>query len=152
MKARSIAELERIWTNVDGLKKMSDRVVGVGPLGIGLDGVLTWIPGVGDIYTVGVGGWLLVQAMRAHAPAGTLARMAGYLGVDTATAAVPFAGAVVDTFFPGHLMAAKALQKHIETTHWVEESWRTVRDSGRFAEHEAEMRAQRKKRVVFLRD
>ena len=36
---------------------------------------------------------------------------------DTATDAVPFAGSVVDMLFPGHLMAAKALQKDIEARH-----------------------------------
>jgi hypothetical protein len=51
---------------------------------------------------------------------------------------VPFAPDVVDFFFPGHLMAAKALQKDIESTHWVEANEREARASGDHDRHVAE--------------
>lgn len=152
MRARSLNDVERVWSNVDGWKKASDRIIGLGPFGVGLDGILTWIPGVGDAYTVGAGGWLLVQGLRARAAPMTLAKMAAALLLDTSTAAVPFAGAVVDFFFPGHLMAAKMLQADIESTHWVDGSLREARASGTLDGHLAEMKARKKKRVVFLAD
>ena len=153
MAKRSIGDIEKIWSNVEGVKKLSDRAVGLGPFGVGLDGLLTWIPIVGDVYTVGAGGWLMVQAARARASTATMARMAAYLLSDTATAAVPFAGAVVDTLFPAHLMAAKALQKDIETTHWVEANEREARASGDHDRHVAAMRADpKKRRIVYLHD
>jgi len=153
MAKRSIGDIEKIWSNVEGVKKLSDRVVGLGPFGVGMDGLLTWIPLVGDAYTVGAGGWLMVQAARARATPATMARMAAYLLSDTATAAVPFAGAVVDTLFPAHLMAAKALQKDIETTHWVEANEREARASGDHDRHVAAMRADpKKRRIVYLHD
>jgi hypothetical protein len=43
--------------------------------------------------------------------------MGVYLVADSATSEVPFIGWAVDTLFPGHLMAAKALQKDIEARH-----------------------------------
>jgi hypothetical protein len=43
--AKSHLDLHNIRNNVARVKKLSDNVVGVGPLGIGLDGLLTWIPG-----------------------------------------------------------------------------------------------------------
>ncbi|MDQ3125661.1 MAG: DUF4112 domain-containing protein, partial [Pseudomonadota bacterium] len=123
MARRTVADIEKIWANVEGVKKLSDRALGIGPFGIGLDGLLTWIPVVGTVYSVGAAGWLLVQASQAKAAPGTLLKMAGYLGLDsTATVVgevIPFAPDVVDMLFPGHLMAARALQKDIETTHWV---------------------------------
>ncbi|AQR61370.1 hypothetical protein BZG35_06670 [Brevundimonas sp. LM2] len=153
MAKRSIGDIEKIWSNVEGIKKLSDRAVGLGPFGIGLDGLLTWIPVVGDAYTVGAGGWLMLQALRAKASPATMARMAAYLVSDTATAAVPFAGAVVDTLFPAHLMAAKALQKDIETTHWVEANEREARASGDHETHLAALRADpKKRRIVYLHD
>ena len=117
MAKRSIRDIEKIWSNVEGVKKLSDRVIGFGPFGLGLDALLTWIPVVGTVYTVGTGGWLLMQAVRAKASPATLARMAAYMAIDTATGSVPIAGDVVDTFFPGQLMAAGALQKDIEARH-----------------------------------
>lgn len=153
MAKRSVGDIEKIWSNVEGVKKLSDRAIGLGPFGIGMDGLLTWIPIVGTVYSVGAGGWLLTQAVRAKASPATIARMVGYLGVDVATGEVPVAGDVVDFFFPGHLMAAKALQKDIESTHWVEQSERDARASGDHDRHVAAMKADpKKRRVVYLHD
>jgi hypothetical protein len=157
MARRSIADIEKIWSNVEGVKKLSDRAVGIGPFGIGLDGLLTWVPVVGTVYSVGAAGWLLVQGIRARATPVTLLQMASFLGLDTATTAVgeviPFAPDVVDLLFPGHLMAAKALQKDIETTHWVEANEREARASGAHEEHVADMRRNPKlRRIVYLHE
>lgn len=148
--ARSIREIEKIWSNVEGVKKLSDRAVGVGPFGVGMDGLLTWIPGIGDAYTIGAGGWLLIQGFRAHATPSTLMRMALYLTSDTATAVVPLGGAIVDTLFPAHALAAGALQKDIESTHWVEEHEDEAKSSGAHERHAEAARAAGKKRVVYL--
>ena len=153
MARRSIGDIEKIWTNVEGVKKLSDRVIGFGPFGFGLDALLTWVPVVGTVYTVGTGGWLLLQGLNARAEPATLARMAAYMAVDTATGMVPIAGDVVDTFFPGQLMAANALQKHIESTHWVEANEREARASGAHEQHLAAMRANAKaRRIIYLHD
>lgn len=157
MARRSIADIEKIWSNVEGVKKLSDRAIGIGPFGIGLDGLLTWIPVVGTVYSVGAAGWLLVQAGKARATPGTLMRMAGYLGLDSATTAVgeviPFAPDVIDLFFPGHLLAARALQKDIESTHWVEANEREAKASGDHDRHLADMRRNPKlRRMVYLHD
>ncbi len=153
MARRSVADIEKIWSNVEGVKKLSDRVIGIGPFGVGLDGLVTWIPGLGIIYSVGAGAWLLFQAARAKVMPGTLLRMVGYLGVDAAASEVPLAGDVVDFLFPGHLMAAKALQKDIESTHWVEANEREARASGAHDGHVADMRRNPKlRRLVYLHD
>jgi hypothetical protein len=118
--ARHDAEADRhhrIWRSVNVVKKLSDRIVGIGPFGLGIDGVLAWVPGAGPIYTVGAGAFLVGQALRAGASVSTMTRMVAYLAADTATSAVPFVGWAVDTLFPGHYMAATALQKDIEDRH-----------------------------------
>ena len=148
--ARSIRDIEKIWSNVEGVRKLSDRAVGVGPFGLGMDGLLTWIPLVGDAYTVGAGGWLLIQAMRAQATPGTLLKMSAYLASDAATAFVPVGGAVVDTLFPAHAMAARALQKDIEATHWVEADEDEAKASGAHDGHVEAGRQAGKTRVVYL--
>lgn len=159
MARRTIGDIEKIWTNVEGVKKLSDRAVGIGPFGIGLDGLLTWVPVVGTVYSVGAAGWLLLQAARVKASPGTVARMVGYLGLDSFTTLVgevpflDFVPSVVDVLFPGHLLAARALQKDIKTTHWVEASEREARASGEHERHVAEMRRKGGlRRVVYLVD
>ena len=153
MAKRAIRDIEKIWSNVEGVKKLSDRIIGIGPFGFGLDALLTWVPVVGTVYTVGTGGWLVLQALRAKASPATLARMAAYMAIDTATGSVPIAGDVVDTFFPGQLMAAKALQKEIERTHWVEDSEANARATGDHELHLETLRNDKKlKRIVYLHD
>jgi len=153
MARRSIRDIENIWSNVEGVKKLSDRVIGIGPFGMGLDAMLTWVPVVGTAYTVGTGGWLMLQAVRAKATPATLARMGAYMAIDTATGTVPIAGDIVDTFFPGQLMAARALQKHIESTHWVEDTEANARATGDHEMHEARVQNDKTlKRIVYLHD
>ena len=106
-----------VHRQVDRMRRYSDRLVGIGPFGIGLDGVLAWVPVAGTVYSAGAGAWLLAQAVRSGASAGTIARMLAYLGVDTATSTVPVLGSAVDFLFPGHMMAAGALMKDIEARH-----------------------------------
>ncbi len=157
MAKRRIADIEKIWSNVEGVKKLSDRAVGIGPFGIGLDGLLAFIPGVGLAYTVGAAGWLMVQAARAKASPGTLAQMAAYLGLDTFTTLTGEAfflpADVIDVLFPGHLLAAKALQRDIASTHWIEDSEAAAKASGDHDRHLETVRGDKTlKRVVYLHD
>lgn len=156
MARRSISDIEKIWSNVEGVRKLSDRAVGFGPLKVGMDGLLAFVPIVGTAYTLGAGGWLLVQAMKAKASPATMTRMLGYLGVDSVLTVggevVPFGADVIDLFFQGHALAAGALQKDIESTHWVEANEREAKASGDHEAHLAAMREGRKRRIVYLHD
>ena len=159
MARRTIRDIEKIWSNVEGVKKLSDRAVGIGPFGIGMDGLLTWIPVVGTVYSVGASGWLLFQATQAKASPGTMLRMATYLGLDSETTAIgevpflDFIPNVADVLFPGHLLAAKALQKDIQSTHWVEANERDAKASGDHERHLATVRGDKTlRRVVYLHD
>lgn len=109
------------WRAAERIKRLSDRLIGVGPVGVGLDGVLAWVPGVGTAYSVGAGALLMYHGVTAGASLPTLARMAAYLVLDSAASVPPVIGWAVDTLFPGHLMAAGALQKDIEARHGASE-------------------------------
>jgi hypothetical protein len=118
------------WRAAERIKRLSDRLVGVGPIGLGLDGILAWVPVAGTVYSVGAGVLLLGAGLRGGASIMTLGRMVAYLVLDSASSTVPVAGWAVDTLFPGHLMAAKALQKDIEVRHGpsaLPDSWERKR-------------------------
>lgn len=105
------------WRRADRIRRLSDRVIGVGPWGLGLDGVLAWVPVAGTVYSVGAAGLLLYEAVEAGASRATLLKMAAYLGLDSVSSGVPLVGWAVDTLFTGHAFAARALQKDIERRH-----------------------------------
>jgi hypothetical protein len=110
-------QAHKAWRAADRIQRLSDRLIGIGPFGIGLDGVLAWVPGVGSFYSLAAGGLLVFHGVRAGVSLSTLARMAAYLAADTASSTVPVVGWAVDTLFPAHVMAAKALQKDVEARH-----------------------------------
>jgi hypothetical protein len=107
----------RAWRRAERIKQLSDRVVGVGPWGLGVDGVLAWVPVAGTVYSVGAAALLLSEALGAGASRATLFRMAAYLGLDSVASGVPLVGWAIDTLFTGHAFAAGALQKDIERRH-----------------------------------
>ena len=102
------------WRTAQRVRGLSDEMFKVGPWGVGLDGMLAWIPGVGTVYSLGAGGYLLYEAAQAGASKSTLGKMAAWLAADTAFSGVPLVGWAIDTFFRGHRMAAIALQTDIE--------------------------------------
>jgi hypothetical protein len=104
----------RAWRNAQRIKRLSDDLIKIGPWGIGLDGALAWVPMAGTAYSLGSGGLLLYEGVRAEASAWTLTRMAAYMLVNSALSDIPILGWAADTLFRGQLMAANALQKDIE--------------------------------------
>ncbi|HTK35712.1 MAG TPA: DUF4112 domain-containing protein [Caulobacteraceae bacterium] len=122
MFARSHKDLHRVRRSVERVKALSDRVVGIGPFGVGMDGITAWIPGLGALYTVGAAGFLMLQAVRARAGARTLLHMGAVLFVDAVTdlVPVPVAPAVFDMMFTGHKWAANALLRQMDRTIYYE--------------------------------
>jgi hypothetical protein len=103
----------RTWITAEKIKRVADRLVGLGPFSVGLDGLLAFVPFAGTAFSFCAGGWLLVEAWRVRASPFTLARMAFYVGLRTLASIVPLEGWLVDFFFRGHMFAANALQKDI---------------------------------------
>jgi hypothetical protein len=127
----------RAWRNAERIKKLSDNLLRVGPWGLGLDGVLAWVPIAGTVYSLGSGALLLYEGVRAHASPWTLTRMAAYMIANSAMSDVPVVGWAMDTLFRGQAMAANALQKDIAARHGAPEvvidapSWRSMAGSSR---------------------
>jgi hypothetical protein len=127
----------RAWANAERIKRLSDRLIGWGPFGLGLDGVLAWVPGANLIYSLGAGGLLFWEALQVEASRATLIRMGLCIGVNSALTDFPVVGWALDTLFPGHLLAARALQRDIERRHGAPEGVRP-RSPWRWGPHRAD--------------
>ena len=64
---QSDTELRSIRDSVALVGRLSDSLVHFGPFSLGIDGVLSWIPGLGDLYSTVAGGFIVVQGARADA-------------------------------------------------------------------------------------
>jgi hypothetical protein len=107
-------DLERIKRSVEMVGRLSDGLIRIGPWGLGIDGVLAWIPGVGEIYNVLAGGFILVQGARAKVPIhillGSAALLISRMGLD----AVPLGGPLVADLFIAHKWSAKMVAGAID--------------------------------------
>ena len=111
---RSDAELVAIGDSVALVGRLSDSLIRVGSFNLGVDAALSWIPGVGELYSTLAGGFIVVQGARAGVPASVLIAATGLLLVRTVTSAVPIAGVVFADMFTAHRWASAMVVRAIE--------------------------------------
>jgi hypothetical protein len=80
---------------------------------VGLDGIVGLIPGVGDVATNTLTGYIIYEAWRLGIPASTLARMIGNLGIDTVVGIVPLVGDLLDLGFKANRRNLRLLHRHL---------------------------------------
>lgn len=111
---KSHAELRSIRDSVALAGRLSDSLVRFGPFSLGIDGVLSWIPGLGDVYSTLAGGFIVVQGARAGVPAPVLGGAALLIACRTVAGAVPIAGSAFADFFTAHKWAAAMIVRAID--------------------------------------
>lgn len=112
----SEAQLRAVRQRAETLSRLLDaqfRIPGT-PIRFGLDALIGLIPGIGDALGIVLGGWFLLEAARAGAPSGVLARMAGNVAIDALAGVVPVLGDVVDVAFKANLRNARLLEAHLD--------------------------------------
>lgn len=83
---------------------------------IGLDPIIGLIPGIGDLVSAVLSGYIILEAARADIPTLTLAKMLGNVGIDTLFGAVPALGDVFDAAWKSNTKNVALLQRHLEVT------------------------------------
>jgi hypothetical protein len=102
-------DLEAIRRSVLQLGAFSDSLIRIGPFSLGVDGILDWIPGAGEIYSMAAAAFLLVQGARARVPLSILAICAALMGSRAAITAVPLAGPLAADLFTAHKWSARLI-------------------------------------------
>jgi hypothetical protein len=105
--ASSDDQLLRIRDSVAFVGRMSDGLLRLGPLSLGIDGVLSWVPGLGEVYSTAAGAFILIQGVRAGVPVTTLALAGGLMLSRTAVSAIPLAGPLAADLFTAHRWSAR---------------------------------------------
>lgn len=120
MRVRNEVDVHNVLENIKTTRWVSDKFVGAGPFGIGLDGILTMFPGIGELYTIAASAYLLVQARKARVPGIVYCQMGALFLVDLAATAVPVTGDAFDMFFCAHLWAGGLLARAIQRTEYID--------------------------------
>ena len=110
----SVSELLALRKRVEQVGKLSDGLVRFGVFRLGVDGILAWIPGVGELYSAAAGAYILYLGVRAQAPMSTLATCGALMLGRTTIGAVPIAGALAADLFTAHRWSAKLVLKAID--------------------------------------
>jgi hypothetical protein len=104
-----LAHLERLADLLDSRW----RIPGLG-IPIGIDGIASIFPVVGDSATGVVSAYLIYQASRLGVPRSVLLRMAGNAGLDWAVGSSPVLGTIFDIGFKANTRNVNLLRRHLE--------------------------------------
>lgn len=125
-RARTVDEVRRSRDAIARIGRLSDGLVRVGPFRLGLDGLLTWAPLVGETYSLAAGGLMLAQGVRARAPASALAKVAGLvfgralLSTAGETPILGIAAKLAVDGFRAHKLSADILTRAIDDTDYLD--------------------------------
>jgi Domain of unknown function (DUF4112) len=109
-----IPTLVIIRHNVAIVGRLSDSLIRFGPFRLGLDGVLSWIPGLGALYSAAAAAFIIVQGVRARVPPPVLLACAALMGGRTLIGAVPLAGPLLADLFLAHWLSARIMVRAID--------------------------------------
>ena len=104
-RARNVRVLARLLDNAIPIPGTSWK--------IGLDPIVGLIPGIGDLISAVLSGYIILEAARAQVPTLTLAKMLGNVGVDTLFGAIPALGDVFDATWKSNTRNVALLERHL---------------------------------------
>lgn len=112
--SRQEPDLHAIRASVSAVGKFSDGWLRIGPLRLGADAALSWIPVVGEFYSGAAAVFILAQGARARVPLGTLLAAGALMGGRTLITALPFAGPPIADMLALHGVSARMIVRAID--------------------------------------
>lgn len=114
-------ELERLGQVLDSAFAIPGT-----PFRIGLDGILGFIPGVGDTMGAVLSTYIIFKAARLGVPKRVLLRMAGNVALETVVGMVPIAGDIFDIAWKANIRNLALLRTHLAAPEHTERSPRQI--------------------------
>ena len=107
-------DLNAIRRQVELVGRLSDSLIRLGPFSLGVDGILDWVPGLGEAYSLAAGAFIVGQGVRAGVPTRTLVVASALMLGRTAITAVPLAGPLAADLLTSHRFAARMVCAEID--------------------------------------
>jgi hypothetical protein len=113
--ALDAAELERTERRLERIARTLDSAFVVPGIGVrfGADALLGLVPGFGDVASLALSAYLVMEARRLGAPPDLIRRMVGNVAIDAAVGAVPLLGDAFDVFFKANIRNMALLRSHL---------------------------------------
>jgi hypothetical protein len=92
----------------------------------GLDGILGFIPGAGDLSTFAVSGYMLWVMARNGASGFVLARMTTNILIDAVIGAIPLIGDIFDIAFKANMRNLRLMQQHYQEGRHQGSAWKAI--------------------------
>jgi len=125
MKARPIVNRMNAFDDPvsEYLAWLMDSSIQIGPISIGLDGLIGMIPGFGDVATNIVSALIIVRAMQHGVHRAAILRMLLNLGIDTLLGFVPIAGDLFDFTYKANVRNVQIYREAMSGTRKPIRDW-----------------------------
>ncbi len=80
---------------------------------IGLDPIIGLIPGLGDLISTVISGYIIYLAMRFNLPKDLLRKMIFNVGLESVVGTVPFIGDLFDAYYKSNIRNLEILEQHL---------------------------------------
>ncbi len=120
--ARSLPDArdpQGIRRRVEAAEMMLERLVTIPGTNrqVGLDAMLSLLPGFGSVIAGGLGAWMLWEARNLGMSKWQMTRMGTNIGADTLMGMIPFIGVIPDFFFRSNSRNLRIIKRHLDKHH-----------------------------------
>ncbi len=110
---------QSVRQRVEALERVLERLVVIPGLNrpVGLDAVLSLIPGIGTTTGAVLGAYMMWEARNLGMSKWQVTRMSANTGLDWLLGLIPVIGAVPDFFFQSNTRNLKIIKRHLDRHH-----------------------------------
>ncbi len=105
--AARLARLRRLSGLMDNAIRLP------GGFRVGWDGLIGLVPGIGDLTTAGISGYIVWQGVKLGLPRSVVLRMIGNIVIDTAIGSIPLVGDAFDVAFKANIRNVTLMEEYL---------------------------------------
>lgn len=111
---REVVDVAERLARLRRLSRLMDSAVRLpGGFRIGWDGLIGLVPGIGDVATAGISGYIVWQGVKLGLPRSLVLRMIGNIVIDTGIGSVPLVGDAFDVAFKANIRNVQLMEDYL---------------------------------------
>jgi hypothetical protein len=128
MGEKSPAPVTRPTVEIDihRIARLMDEAIRIGPIGIGLDGIIGLVPGIGDLIGALISFYIVYRASAEGAPRSLIAIMMSNIAIDTTVGVIPVVGDAFDFMWKSNMKNVRLYDEWLDGRHRPGRAWLQV--------------------------